>query len=326
MAIDITHYLDTIASEKHPKQHAMWVDAWDYGNQLLNKSSLNKDSLNKGQSLPWHDIAAIVAHIKQLQNLVNSDIVTVEVGDFYTSWLRSHPTLLNAMGEKRRLGYALRTMLAELGAREQLKDIINALCETYRDKPVVLAIPSPKQWIASAYCAAKNIDGVDVEALNIDWNDAESASMYVADFLRSFSECAISGLLIRDDADQGPASDAEVARYQPVLNVGEHYRWQCILDGCPQSYVPTPNTGISFSLRETQRSQPSQKAQQAPPLFTALKLSAQDWAQHPSSIEPGGACCYVCIPSDGIPETVLEKLTLLRTVRETREVINDDTC
>ena len=160
---------------------------------------------------------------------------------------------------------------------------------------MVLAIPSPKQWIASAYCAAKDIDAVD-----ISWDDAESASMYVADFLRSFSGCEISGLLIRDNTDQGPASDAEVTRYQPVLNVAKHYRWQSILDGCPQGYAPPP--------------------------FTALKLSAQDWTQHPSSVKPDSACCYVCIPADAIPETVLEKLTQLRAVREPREVINDDAC
>ena len=302
MAIDITHYLDTITSVEHPIQHAMWVDAWDYGKQLL----------NKGQPQPWHDIAAIIAHIKQLQSLVNSDILTVDVGDFYKEWLRTHTTLLHAMGDKRRLGYPLRTMLADQGARQQLKDIIDALCESYLDRPVVLAIPSPKQWIASAYCAAKEINTVD-----ISWDDAESASMYVADFLRSFSECSISGLLIRDNTDQGPASDVEVARYQPVLNVAKNYRWQSILDGCPENYVPNPNTGISFSLRRSQQYQQSNSA------LTALKLSTQDWPQHPSSVQQGNACYYVCIPADAIPETVSEKLTQLRTARE---AIHNDAC
>ncbi|OUS09018.1 hypothetical protein A9Q81_00260 [Gammaproteobacteria bacterium 42_54_T18] len=307
MAIDITHYLNTITSEEHPIQHAVWVDAWDYGNRLLNKGDLNE-----AQPLPWHDIAAIISHIKQLQSLVNSDVVTLEVGDFYTAWLHTHPTLLGAMGDKRRLGYALRTMLAEQGAREQLKDIIDALCESYRDKPVVLAIPSPKQWIASAYCAAKGVSTVD-----ISWDDAESASMYVADFLRSFSECAISGLLIRDKIDQGPASDAEVSRYQPILNIAKHYHWQSILDGCPQNYAPNSDTGISFSLREGRLSELSINA------LTALKLSAQDWSQCPSSVEQGNACFYVCVPVNAIPETVSEKLTQLRTVQE---AIHNDAC
>ncbi|MBV1919517.1 MAG: hypothetical protein KUG73_02455 [Pseudomonadales bacterium] len=314
MAIDITHYLNTNPSEQPPVKHSVWVDAWDYGNKLL----------NKGQPAPWHDIAAIIAHIKQLQSLVNSDIVTLEVGDFYSAWLRFNPDLLHAMGQKRRLGYALRTMLADQDARKQLKEIIDALCESYCDKPVVLAIPSPKQWIASAYCTAKDIDSVD-----ISWDDAESASMYVADFLRCFSGCGISGLLIRDNTDQGPASDAEVARYQPVLNVAEHYRWQCILDGCPHSYIPNPVTGINFSLRRRQFSQLSlqqHQSQQPPPPFTALKLTAQDWTEHPSSVKPDGTCCYVCIPSDAIPETVLEKLTHLRAAREQREVLNNDAC
>ena len=307
MAIDLTRYLTTITCKEHPTQRALWVDAWDYWNRLL-----NKDSVNKGQPPPWHDIAAIIVHIKQLQSLVDSDVVTLEVGDFYTSWLRTHPRLLHAMGDKRRLGYALRTMLAEQEAREQLKDIVDALCESCRDKPVVLAIPSPKQWIANAYCAAKGVSTVD-----ISWDDAESASMYVADFLRSLSECAISGLLIRDKINQGPASDSELARYQPVLNVAEHYRWQSILDGCPQNYEPNPNTGISFSLRENQRTQQSNNT------LTALKLSTQDWSQHPSSIEQDYVCYYVCIPVDAIPETVAANLTQLRTVRE---AINDDAC
>jgi hypothetical protein len=281
MSVVLTEYLAKLATEHTP----LWVDAWDYGKALL----------AKGGEPPWLDVGELVAYHRQLQSLVSSDIVVIELESFYHSWLQQSPGLQEAMAAKKRLGYALKTLLADTGAREHLHEIVEALAGLYPAQPVLLALPSPKRWMAIAYGQAHALDGVEVS-----WDDAESASMYVADYLRSFANCDIAGLLLRDS--DGPASDEEVARYQPVLNVAEHYRWQVVLDVCSQGYQPGPEQGISFCLGDGNGKS------------TCPKTSL-DELRSVSAVKP--AFLYLTIPENAVPESVLDWLEAARAGTET---------
>jgi hypothetical protein len=277
MSVVLTQYLEKLATEHTP----LWIDAWAYGKALL----------ARGGEPPWGDVGELVAYHRQLQSLVGSDIVVIELESFYHSWLQQSPGLLAAMAAKKRLGYALRTLLADTAAREHLHEIVDALAGLYPDRPVLLALPSPKHWMAIAYCQAHALNEVEVS-----WDDAESASMYIADYLRSLADCDISGLVLRDS--KGPSTDEEVARYQPVLNVAEHYRWQVVMDGCSQDYQPGPAQGISFCLANG-------AGKNACP-----KISLDTW-QHGVADKP--AFLYLTIPEDAVPESVLEWLDAART-------------
>jgi hypothetical protein len=57
-----------------------------------------------------------------------------------------------------------------------------------------------------------------IEAVAISEDDVESASMYVTDWLRSFAESSIDGLLLEEERGDGQASAQALATYQPVIN------------------------------------------------------------------------------------------------------------
>jgi hypothetical protein len=276
MSVVLTEYLEKLATEHTP----LWIDAWAYGKALL----------ARGGEPPWGDVGELVAYHRQLQGLVSSDILVIELESFYHSWLQQAPGLQQAMAAKKRLGYALRTLLADTTAREHLHEIVEALAGLYPDQPVLLALPSPKHWMEIAYCQAHALDEVDVS-----WDDAESASMYVADYLRSFAGCDVAGLLVRDSS--GPANDGELARYQPVLNVAEHYRWQVVLDGCAADYAPATAQGIRFCLGEGAGAS------------TCPKIALDAWSREVSD-QPD--FFYLTIPEDAVPESVLEWLEAAR--------------
>jgi len=120
--------------------------------------------------------------------------------------------------------------------------------------------------------------------------------MYVADYLRSFADCEIAGLLVRDR--EGPATDDDVARYQPVLNVAQHYRWQVVLDGCSQGYQAGPAQGVSFCIAEGARAD------------ACPKISLEAW-QDGAADEP--AFLYLTVPGDAVPESVLDWLEAARS-------------
>lgn len=277
MSVVLTEYLEKLGTERTP----LWIDAWAYGKTLL----------AKGDEPPWGDAGQMAAYHRQLQSLVASDVVVIELESFYHSWLQRSPGLLAAMAGKKRLGYALRTLLADTAAREHLHEIVDALAGLYPDRPVLLAMPSPRYWMAIAYCQAHASSEV-----NVSWDDAESASMYVADYLRSFAACDIGGVLLRDS--EGPSTDEELARYQPVLNVAEHYRWQLVLDGCSNGYQPATAQGVNFCLGDGAGSS------------TCPKSSVDVWQ---GGAAQKAAFLYLTIPADAVPESVLEWLEAARS-------------
>ncbi|OUS24778.1 hypothetical protein A9Q99_23580 [Gammaproteobacteria bacterium 45_16_T64] len=295
MATDLQHHFQQLAQSQVP----LWIDGWKYGLALL----------NDGQQPDWSDTAATVAYLRTLQGLVKSDVITLHVEDFYTYWIEKHPELLVAMGEKRRLGFALRTLLADADARQQLDAIIFGLCEGYKDTPVVLALPSPKQWITKAHCTAKAINNVQVT-----WDDAESASMYIADFLRHFSQRAISGILLQDNAQCGPNSDNDIARYQPILNIADNYQWHVLIDGCQGDYSPSPRTGIAYSLQsiDTHSAQQNSKFSPDDIIATGLKLDLLHWRQVERSALLSAHFYFSTLPLDAKPEVILEKIAELK--------------
>ncbi len=281
MTAELAKHFQSIAADRTP----LWIDAWGYGEKLL----------NKGQPAPWDDVAGLVSLANKLQDLVGSDVLTVEVLPFYDYWLARHPALLQAMAEKRRLGYPLRTLLADPEARSQLHQIVEALGDSHAEVPLVLALPSPRQWMGRACCQARGIESVEVS-----WDDAESASMYLADYLRSFADCRLGGVLVRDLPGEGPADASELARYQPLINVAQHYRWCVVLDGgavtaidgCDGNHVLTLGGAIDG--------------------LTGLRITDFDNPGDLPTLAGGKHYCHVQVPEGAIPERVLECLENLR--------------
>ena len=280
MAIKLNKHSQDISTERTP----LWIDAWEYGRELF----------LKGNSPPWEDIAAFVAYHKKLQGLIKSDFVVVELECFYDNWLQRHPALLDAMSAKKRVGYSMRTLLADDASRNQIREIVDALADCYGDLPLVLSVPSPKNWLEISHCQAHGVD-----AVNINWEQAESGSMYMADYLRNFATCNLSGLLLKDTENEGPASDDELAHYQPVLNVAQHYRWQVVSDGCEMNYMPSAESGLTYFTN----TQPQAEA--------CLKFSLDSWP--PTTPPPfnGLGFWYLTVQKGMVPESTLDALAAI---------------
>lgn len=281
MTIELTTWLKQVAQQRNP----VWVDGCAYGETLL----------NKGKPAPWDDVGALVSYIKQLQGLLKSDVLVIDIARFYEFWLNSNPNLLAAMGVKKRLGYALRTLLADQTARDQLHEVVMAICTSCSNTPIVLSMPSPKLWIGTAHAKAKNIDQVEVS-----WEDAESGAMYMADFLRIFSDCSLSGILIEDGGLAGPQHDTHIRSYQPIFNVANHYHWEVSLKGCAPSYTPAPELGVAVAISESNSDAQGQI------------LASQCWRESVELPLAQDKFWYVIIPRDAVPEQVLEVLAKLR--------------
>lgn len=277
--------LDEFVSRTSENRRPLWIDAWDYGRQLI----------GKGGHPPWGDIGAFVAYHRQLQSLVDSDFVVVEVSCFYRAWLDNNPALLTSMRAKSRTGFALRTLLADEASRHHLREIVDALTESYPDRPVLLSMPSPRNWLQTTNRLAKPDD-----ATAVSWEQAESAAMYMADYLRNFASCDLSGLFLKD-GDGGPQTPEQLQTYQPVVNVSEHYRWQLVLDACAENLDVSAHPVIKFILGQ------HTEAGDCP------TLSLDCWPpDSKDGVKADRGLWYLSVPKDMQPEKTLDLLAAIR--------------
>ncbi len=149
----------------------LWIDAQDYAAQLL-----------CGGTPPWTDAAAALAHLNKVQGLIRSDVVTLPVNAIIVAWLEQHADLRAAIAAKTRLLSPLKALLSDAALRTHLNQIAQGLRASHRELPLVLSVPSPRRWPALAYAQAFP----DTTPPAVEADDADAASVYIADFLRGF--------------------------------------------------------------------------------------------------------------------------------------------
>jgi hypothetical protein len=78
------------------------------------------------------------------------------------------------------------------------------------------------QWLARTH----EFSGAP-DASELDADDAENASMYVADWLRGLAALSVVGVLLDDMSPSSghPCVPVDLDTYTPVTNVTDHYRW-----------------------------------------------------------------------------------------------------
>jgi hypothetical protein len=138
--------------------------------------------------------------------------------------------------------------------------------------------------------------------VDVGAEETDSSAVYVAEFLRTFGELDISGLLLQERIGAEPNSDAEVAWYKPVINVCAHYRWDLGLQLPEAGGFVGPLGGVGFVIAP----RPIDAA------VAGVMTPANFWADGPPPPVPANGFRFAEIPADGIPEQVLERLALLR--------------
>ncbi|MDQ0507475.1 hypothetical protein [Xanthobacter agilis] len=241
---------------------------------------------------PWESAASYLAFFNQAQGLLRPDVGVVEVGELYRSWLARHPALKAEMGSKKRAAFPLKRMLEEEGPRQLLAEVVEAVAASLRGQtPLVLALPSPRRWLAEAAALAGR-DGIDIDADLI-----EDATMYMADLVRAVSGHPVGGLLLEEGSD-GVAAD--VGAYRTLVNIGRHYRWGVALRGAPDGTARDFDTIISAA--------PAGVGD----LARGLDVSDALWSGLPLAALGAGQFYFAEIPESAQPEAVLQHLARLR--------------
>jgi len=269
------------------------LDAAEPGLVWLDHTDYTAGQLADG-AIPWLDVAAYIELQRRAQTLLKSDVIALALAPACAAWLDAHAPLRAAMGTKRRAIAPLKTLLADQSLRWYLMELADFLSTGLADSPLALVLPSPRRWMSLAYAQA-----YAGEALIAHGEDAESASMYVADFLRNFGLCGVDVLLLEEAVEFVPRAVEDVAEYQSVLNVAANFRWDTVLRiaGTPGEVATAAfDLVIAPSAQATVRS--------------GAEVPDDFWSG--AAPPPGGRLRYAVIPARARPETVLERLALLR--------------
>ena len=151
----------------------------------------------------------------------------------------------------------------------------------------MLSIPSPRQLLPWAHDKANGTKTGAVDDVAVD-----SATVYLADFFREFSDSGIAGILIREQNAEDLGSTLG-SLYKPLNNIADAYRWSVglDLDNCQATDLD------DFDIVVGQQSVTAK--------LIAYPLPDTFWEA--AEGEPG-AFLYGKVPVDAIPERVLEVL------------------
>jgi hypothetical protein len=270
------------ASAKRP----LWIDSTGYTARLL-----------EGGNPPWLEVAQFLAWQRKAQGLVCSDVIALQAEPLIKALIGKHPQLLSAMAGKPRVLFPLKTLLAEALVRAHLNEAMNGLRSCFPSTPVALVIPSPRRWVALTHAQAVGANaGCQAGA-----DEFESASVYVADFLRAFGGSGIDALLLEEAADTEPSSSDEIEWYRPVLNVASHYRWTVGLRLTAANADAFAVDGVDFFIAS--HALAARCGISTPPLF---------WTGGSAPLCSPGQFRHVEVPVDANPEFVLDRLASLR--------------
>ncbi len=190
---------------------------------------------------PWVSGAHYLAYFSQAQGLLKPDVAVLEVGELYDAWNASHSGALAAsLGNRRKPVTALRKLLESEAPRKLLAEVVEAVLANLRGQtPLVLSVPSPRRWTDHANHLTGSTD------IELTADDAEDASMYLTDLIRSVSAFPVSGLLLEEGRDDANFNVDDLTRYTSIVNVVRHYRWSLALR-LPNEAVPAPEALADF--------------------------------------------------------------------------------
>ena len=282
MAVDLVDYLKTGDNSSR-----LWVNFNGYAKKLLLGNDAN----------PWSTPASYLAFYTQAHALVKAEVVVLDVWDLFHHWMEDDDTAIKSMAEKNRATFAAKVLLEAYAPRELLAEVLVAVSDNYGNAvPIVLVVPSPRALLVKAHKSATT-NHLEPNEMSVD-----TVSMYMADFLRYFSEMNLSGILLVEDKDVLPLSPAEISWYQPVLNVAKHYRWSIGVQ------LPFQDDGFNVPDEIDFAVIPEHSSASAESL--GVDISQSLWAT--GDVNKPIGFTYLSIPEDVKPEKVLETLSKLK--------------
>jgi hypothetical protein len=248
---------------------------------ILDHTAYGSARILHGAPVPWSEPAECQSYFGRAQGLLRPDLTLIDVEAVYAQHLAHRTDLTDAMGARSRTGFALKTLLADQALTASVVRLVEVLGSSSR-LPLALQVPGPLRWLALAQTLAGNPEVSRIEA-----DHGESASMYVADWLRGFETCPVTLLILdgrrADHVGLDGLVDDDLAAYSPVINAVDHYRWGLAL-----------RTDVTLELHGNETG-----GAVLPPSF---------WIDGST---PGAKVLLAEIPGDAEPELVLARLATL---------------
>jgi hypothetical protein len=265
-----TDFLTLVSAPPSGRDTAVVIDHQIYARAII----------LQGKPIPWADPVAYAQFLAQAQGLLQPDTTLIDLGARYDHALAEDATLRCALSTRSRVGYALKTLLADEKHAAAAAELTIVVAQTSA-APVVLQIPSPLLWLARTH----ELSGAG-SAADLSEHDVETAAMYVAGWLRKLSGLPIAMLLL-DERWTGPGElpPIDTSVYSPVANVAEHYRW--ILGQRTNDGVTVTGSAVHGAA-----------------------VPADYWLSE-SVAAPSGDFLVADIPAHAVPETVLTQLAKL---------------
>ncbi|STP12400.1 Uncharacterised protein [Helicobacter mustelae] len=188
---------------EHPNEKKFFVDAKAYAHKVLMQD----------KPYPWYDPMLYSNYIKQVASLLKADVLVLRFDNLFEEELNTNKELIEKMSEKTRRGYALKIFLSD----ERVRDVASALINTVTNimhVHVLTQLPSPLQLLKLTAKAAGQDDG------HFEDNEIENSSVYYADWLRSYKDSKVKGLLFDERS-----TSLNIEHYMPVKNTADGYDW-----------------------------------------------------------------------------------------------------
>jgi hypothetical protein len=265
----------------------VWLDFYDYAGARLAGAG----------GIPWLDEAAFAAFHGKAQGLLGSDVISVPVERIADALLLANPALSGAMREKKRPAYPMRRLLEDARLRQAVSALLGPLRAADGERPLALVLPSPRQWLATAHACAHG-EPLPEDMAN-DPDEIDGAAVYVANFIGEFASAGVDLVLLCESPEAGARSAEDLALYESVFKTCRHFRWAIgLLD--PAGLLPVHEAGGLDMLI-------------APTGTREARVPEAFWRAGGEALAPADARLYQgVIPPDAVPETVLDRLAMLR--------------
>lgn len=200
-----------VAAPQSGRPKVVLFDHYEYASSVILRRN----------DVPWDNATAYSAFFTQAQGLLRPDAALLDLPRLYDHLTAGNTRLETAMAARPRTGYALRSLLADGDTNKAVLEFATVFAQTSR-QPVVLRIPSPMEWLIRTHRFAGADNVGDLAA-----DDAENASMYISDWLRSFAALPVAGVLLDNRTPDEGRRRVPVAleAYTPIANVTSNYRW-----------------------------------------------------------------------------------------------------
>ncbi|ULQ46520.1 hypothetical protein JN531_015645 [Flagellatimonas centrodinii] len=247
-----------------------------------------------GGDIDWTDADALVARLGQCQRLLASDVLSLDLTRLFPAWVRAHPRLRQAMGEKPRTGYALKVLLADPQLMRHVNAVLQGLASSLPGLPLCLTMPSPAHAIGIAAAAVN-----PSLSSSPDDDQIEGATLHLANFLHGVVGPSIEVLMLIEAEDDVGVDAERLAHYRQVAEVARGNRWTLGL--VPPSRHRLEATPEGWTMVVTEAAQ-----------LTNAVVRLPDAIWRGESLTDNSPTRFARIPADTAPDAVMATLQRLR--------------